>query len=87
MHQSLDIDIAHCRSDFVQHKNNPENTNICLYMYTANLSENLKKSDQQSKRVTIRFGLPNQNLRRIFQVVALCLTSSRCKVFSGLCLC
>jgi hypothetical protein len=29
--------------------------------------------------VTIRFGLPNQNLRRIFQVVALCLTSSRCK--------
>jgi hypothetical protein len=39
-------------------------------MYTADLSENLKKSDQQSKRVTIRFGLPNQNLRRIFQVVA-----------------
>jgi hypothetical protein len=62
MHQSLDIDIAHCRSDFVQHKHNPENTNICLYMYTANLSENLKKSDQQSKRVTIRFDLPNQNL-------------------------
>jgi hypothetical protein len=28
-------------------------------MYTANLSENLKKSDQQSKRVTIRFNLPN----------------------------
>jgi hypothetical protein len=24
-------------------------------MYTANLSENLKKSDQQSKRVTISF--------------------------------
>jgi hypothetical protein len=29
--------------------------------------------------VTIRFDLPNQSLRRIFQVVALCLTSSRCK--------
>jgi hypothetical protein len=35
MHQSLDIDIAHCRSDFVQHKHNPENTKICLYMYTT----------------------------------------------------
>jgi hypothetical protein len=30
-------------------------------------------------RVTIRFDLPNQSLRRIVQVVALCLTSSRCK--------
>ena len=75
MHQSLDIDTAQCRSDFVQHKHNPENTKICLYMYT----ENLKKSDQQSKRVTIRFDLPNQSLRRIFQVVTLCLTSYRCK--------
>ena len=73
MHQSLDIDIAQCRSDFVQHKHNPENTKICLYMYTANLSENLKKSDQQSKQLTIRFDLPNQSLRWIFQVVALCL--------------
>jgi hypothetical protein len=79
MHQSLDIDIAHCRSNFVQYKHNPENTKICLYMLTGNRSENLKKSDQQSKRVTIRFGLPNQKLRRIVQVVALCLTSSRCK--------
>ena len=80
MHQSLDIDTAQCRSDFVQHKHNPEtNTKICLYMYTANLSENLKKSDQQIKRVANRFDLPNQSLRRIFQVVALCLTSSRCK--------
>jgi hypothetical protein len=78
MHQSLDIDIVHCRSDFVQHKHNPENTKICLYMYTANLSENLKKSDQQIKRVANRFDLPNQSLRRIFQVAALCLTSSRC---------
>jgi hypothetical protein len=43
MHQSLEIDIAQCRSDFVQHKHNPENTKICLYMYTANMSENLKK--------------------------------------------
>jgi hypothetical protein len=41
MHQSLDIGTAQCRSDFVQHKHNPENTKICLYMYTANLSENL----------------------------------------------
>ena len=79
MHLSLDTDTAQCRSDFVQHKHNPENTKICLYMYTANLSENLKKSDQQSKRVTIRFDLPNQSLRRIFRVVALCLISSRCK--------
>jgi hypothetical protein len=39
-------------------------------MYTANLSENLKKSDQQSKRVTIRFDLPNQSLRRIFQALS-----------------
>ena len=66
MHQSLDIDTAQCRSDFVQHKHNPENTKIFLYMYTANLSENLKKSDQQSKRVTIRFDLPNQNSKADF---------------------
>jgi hypothetical protein len=28
-----------------KYKHNPENTKICLYMYTANLSENLKKSE------------------------------------------
>jgi hypothetical protein len=28
MYQFLDIDIAQCWSDFVQHKHNPENTKI-----------------------------------------------------------
>ena len=36
---------SQCKSDFVQHKHNPEKKKSCLYMYTANLSENLKKSE------------------------------------------